>query len=82
MSPVRECMWLHCTIDLDIDETWGDDAVLAVQLDISRALFVKEEFLWVEDLPLSHPQVLPRGTVTHTKLRCHLQHVEQVAVPQ
>lgn len=61
-----EHTWLHRTIDLDVDEARGDDAVLAVQLDVSRALLVKEEFLWVEDLPLSHPQVLPEGTVTHS----------------
>lgn len=49
------------TIDLDIDEARGDDAVLAVQLDVSRALLIEEQFLRVEDLSLSHPQVLPEG---------------------
>lgn len=64
--PRCERVWLCDTVDLDVDEAWGDDAVLAVQLDVSRALLVKEEFLRVEDLPFSHPQVLPEGTVTHT----------------
>jgi len=64
---------LHCTVDLDVDEARGDDAVLTVQLDVGRALLVKEEFLWVQDLPLPHPQVLPEGTITHTPTSCTIR---------
>ena len=43
------------TIYLNINIAWSNDAVLAVNLNVSRYPLVKEYFFWVNDLSITHP---------------------------
>lgn len=55
------------TVDLDVYEARGDDAVLTVHSPVSVALLVKEQLLWVQDLPVTNPKVLSVETHMETQ---------------
>lgn len=55
-----------CTIDLNIDEAWGDDVAFTVHTLVGVTLLIEEELLWIQNLPITHPQVLPARTHTRT----------------
>lgn len=54
------------TVDLHVYESRGDDFIPTVNFIVCVTLLIKEQLLWVQDLPITHPQVLPAHAHTHT----------------